>query len=68
MAKGTDPELSKVGKMRAQKLKGILLNEKIKYIFSTNTVRTLTTAKPLSDAIRVTTVLYKPGKNSDFIE
>ena len=62
IAKGTDPELSKTGKMRAQKLKEILLNKKIKYIFSTNTIRTMTTAKPLSDAIGVNTALYNLGE------
>ena len=65
---GNDPALSETGKMRAEKLKEILLDKKIKYIFSTNTIRTLTTAKPLSDAIGVNTILYNPGKNADFIK
>ena len=63
-----DPALSETGKMRAEKLKETLIDKKIKYIFSTNTIRTLNTAKPLSEAIGIKTMLYKPGKDSAFIE
>ena len=63
-----DPTLSETGKMRAEKLKEILIDKKIKHIFSTNTIRTLTTAKPLSDAIGIQTVLYNPKKDSAFTE
>ena len=63
-----DPPLSETGKMRAEKLKEMLIDKKIKYIFSTNTIRTTTTAKPLSDAIGMQTVLYNPKKDSAFIE
>ena len=63
-----DLALSEAGKKRAEKLKEILLDKKIKYIFSTNTIRTLATAKPLSEAIGINTIQYNTGKNSAFIE
>ncbi|MEP6675773.1 MAG: phosphoglycerate mutase family protein [Ferruginibacter sp.] len=62
-----DPPLSEAGKQRAEKLKEILKGKKIKYIFSTNTIRTLSTAKPLSDAIGIKTVIYDPRKDSVLI-
>ncbi|MBN8685611.1 MAG: histidine phosphatase family protein [Chitinophagales bacterium] len=44
-----DPPLSTAGKLRANKLGEQLRNEQIRYIFSTNTTRTLTTAQPLKE-------------------
>lgn len=63
-----DPVLSEAGKLRAEKLKELLVDKKIKYIFSTNTTRTLTTAKPLSNALGIQTLLYNPAKDSAFIQ
>lgn len=45
----TDPPLSAEGDLRALKLKEILIGKDIKHIFSTNTVRTISTAKPLKE-------------------
>lgn len=53
-----DPPLSRKGEQRAQHLKELLENKNIKYIFSTNYIRTLSTAKPLSQAIHVAVKTY----------
>ena len=62
-----DPPLSDAGKTRAESLKELLKSKKIRYIYSTNTIRTLSTAKPLSDAIAVPIVTYDPRKDSAFV-
>lgn len=46
----SDVPLSAAGKERARALKDLLVDKKIKEIFSTHTIRTLSTAKPLSEA------------------
>ncbi|WP_373331303.1 SixA phosphatase family protein [Salmonirosea aquatica] len=48
-----DPPLTAVGQQRAQALLDTLRNKNIEYIFSTNTLRTRSTAEPLSQAIGV---------------
>jgi phosphohistidine phosphatase SixA len=53
-----DPALSEAGKVRAIVLKDQLANSHIRHIFSTNTLRTKSTARPLSDAVKVPVVLY----------
>ena len=45
-----DPLLTEAGKQRAERLKGILSNKGIKKVYSTKTLRTTSTAKPLADA------------------
>lgn len=45
----TDPPLSFEGNQRALKLKEILSIKNIKHIYSTNTLRTVSTAKPLKE-------------------
>lgn len=55
-----DVPLSDVGKQRAQALKQALEKEGIKHVFSTNYVRTKTTAQPLADAIHVPVEIYDP--------
>ena len=49
MKPGTDPPLSFEGQQRALKLKEILSGKNIRHIFSTNTTRTISTAKPLKE-------------------
>jgi len=44
-----DPPLSPAGDERALKLKEILGSKDIRYIYSTNTLRTISTAKPLKE-------------------
>ena len=53
-----DLPLSEAGKVRAIVLKEALKNQNIDYIFSTNTLRTRSTAEPLSEAIGVPVKLY----------
>lgn len=48
-----DPPLSEAGKVRAIVLRDELNNKHIKHIYSTNTVRTTSTAGPLSQAIKI---------------
>jgi broad specificity phosphatase PhoE len=54
----SDPALSEAGKVRAIVLKEQLNKKHIRYIYSTNTLRTRSTAQPLSDAIGVPVRLY----------
>ena len=49
MKPSTDPPLTIEGEERALALKQILGSKNIKYIFSTNTLRTTSTAKPLKE-------------------
>ncbi len=48
-----DPPLTAKGKLRAEALKDSLVDKGIKYIYSTNTLRTRTTAEPLAEKIRL---------------
>lgn len=61
-----DVPLSDQGKQRAEALKEILQKENIKHIFSTNYIRTKSTAQPLADAIHVAIEIYDP-KDTTFI-
>jgi phosphohistidine phosphatase SixA len=62
-----DPPLSGAGKQRAESLKEILKGKKIGYIFSTNTIRTRSTAEPLRAFINLTTETYQPIPDQAFI-
>jgi broad specificity phosphatase PhoE len=62
-----DPALSVAGKERAKALREILKNKKIGYIFSTNTIRTKTTAQPLADQLGLNIEIYGPIPDSSFI-
>jgi 2,3-bisphosphoglycerate-dependent phosphoglycerate mutase len=62
----SDVPLSEGGKQRAQALKDLLAKEKIKYVFSTNYIRTKSTAQPLADDIHVPIEIYDP-KDPQFI-
>lgn len=55
-----DVPLSTAGKERAEALKLKLANKNINQIFSTNTLRTKSTAQPLSDAINIPIQTYDP--------
>jgi phosphohistidine phosphatase SixA len=54
----TDVPLTDAGKKRAEKLKEIMKDKKIGYIFSTNTIRTKTTAEPTANYFGLKTELY----------
>jgi broad specificity phosphatase PhoE len=63
----TDPPLSDAGKARAEALREVLKNEKIGHIFSTNTIRTRSTAAPLSTLLNIPITTYGPRPDSAFI-
>src|SRR6186997_2271121 len=53
-----DPPLSEAGKVRALVLKDELASKHIGHIYSTNTIRTRSTAEPLRQAIKINVELY----------
>lgn len=64
----SDVPLSDAGTKRAEELKELLLKKKITYIFSTDRIRTKSTAKPLSDALGIPVQLYSNDTMPKFIE
>ena len=56
--KTTDVPLSERGMERAEELRNQLFNKKIKHIYSTNTIRTKSTAEPLSKSIGIPIKIY----------
>lgn len=62
----SDVPLSDAGRQRAEALKNELKDEKIGTVYSTNYIRTRSTAQPLADAVGVTIQIYDPG-DSTFI-
>jgi phosphohistidine phosphatase SixA len=68
-AEGTmaaDMPLSEAGKQRAEALKEVLKKKKVGTIYTTNYIRTKSTAQPLADQIGTTIQTYDP-KDSTFI-
>jgi broad specificity phosphatase PhoE len=62
-----DPPLSAAGKARAIELRKELKNKNIHYIFSTNTIRTISTAQPLNNLLGTTKIeLYNSKDSLDF--
>lgn len=61
----SDVELTEEGKQRAQRLKEMLQDKNIGSIFSTQTIRTTSTAKPLSEATGVPVVIYNHRDTMD---
>jgi broad specificity phosphatase PhoE len=62
-----DLPLSEAGKVRAIVLRETLKDQNIDYIFTTNTLRTRSTADPLSEAIGVPFKLYEMDTIDRFI-
>ena len=62
-----DPPLTEAGKQRAEALKDILKKKKIGYIFSTNTLRTRSTAEPVRAYFNLTMETYQPIPDQAFI-
>ena len=61
----SDPPLSDPGKLRAIALRDKLKGENIRFIFSTNTKRTIATAQPLNDQRGNTSIeIYSSKKDS----
>jgi len=63
----TNPPLSDAGKQRAEALKDSLHSKKIGYVFSTNTLRTLSTAEPTANYFNLKTKIYDTELNDTFI-
>lgn len=63
-----DPDLSETGQKRAEKLAGILSNENISHIYSTNYKRTRQTVAPLSRQIGAEILLYSPDTLNAFAD
>lgn len=67
MSTPNDPPLSSAGKVRAIELREELKSQDILYIFSTNTVRTISTAKPLNELRGATHIeLYNTKDSLDY--
>jgi broad specificity phosphatase PhoE len=64
---GDDPGLSVAGTARSKKLGQILEQKEIQHIFSTNTIRTKTTARPLANAIGLTIEIYDAKNHDDLV-
>jgi broad specificity phosphatase PhoE len=62
----TDPPLSEAGKVRAIVLRDELKNKHITRIFSTNTIRTISTANPLSEQSGVPVTIYNTKDSLDY--
>ncbi|HJS56310.1 MAG TPA: histidine phosphatase family protein [Chitinophagaceae bacterium] len=63
-----DPPLSAAGRVRAIELREVLKSKGIDYIFSTNTIRTLSTAQPLNELRGATTIeLYNTRDSLDYL-
>lgn len=62
-----DPPLTEAGKERAEALKEVLKTRKIGYVFSTNTLRTKSTAAPVSAYFHLVTETYSPQGDTTFI-
>ncbi|MCP9762198.1 phosphoglycerate mutase family protein [Lacihabitans soyangensis] len=63
-----NPVLTEAGSQRAERLKKILENKGIERVYSTKTVRTTTTAKPLANARKIEIEIYEPKNQSALIE
>jgi len=67
MSTPNDPPLSAAGLVRAIELKETLKNKGIRYIFSTNTTRTISTAQPLNELEGNTQIeIYNTKDSLDF--
>lgn len=62
-----DVPLSDKGKVRAEALKELMKDKKIKAIYSTKTQRTQNTAKPTADYFKLDIIPYGPLPDSAFI-
>lgn len=63
-----DPPLSVSGQQRAQALKNVLSDKVIRHIYSTNTIRTRSTAQPLSELLNLNIQTYGPRPDTAFIQ
>ncbi|MBC7850160.1 MAG: histidine phosphatase family protein [Chitinophagaceae bacterium] len=63
----SDVSLNEKGKQRAETLKELLGNKKIAHIYSTPTIRTMSTAQPTADHFKLAIEKYGPVPDSIFI-
>jgi phosphohistidine phosphatase SixA len=63
----SDVPLTAAGTQRAGALREILRHKKIGYVFSTNTIRTRSTAQPTADFFHLPIETYGPRPDSAFI-
>lgn len=63
----SDVPLSAAGQQRAEALKQELRGKKIVHVFSTNTLRTMATARPTAEYFHVSAQPYGPRPDSAFI-
>jgi phosphohistidine phosphatase SixA len=67
MMTANDPELSSLGQLRATTLAERLSNKGISRIFTTNTIRTKTTAAPLATLLKIEPEIYSAADEA-FVE
>ena len=67
-AMSNDPALSPEGEKQAQDLKNYLQGKKIKAIYSTNYIRTKSTAQPTSELFGVPVKIYNPAQHNVLID
>jgi len=63
----SDVPLSAAGEQRARDLKEVLKSKSIKSVYSTNTIRTRSTAQPTADYFNLSIQLYNSKPDSSFI-
>lgn len=63
----SDVPLSTEGEQRALELKEVMKNKHIAHIYSTNTIRTKSTAQPTADYFGLKTEIYGPKPDTAFI-
>ena len=63
-----DPHITAAGKQRAETLKDILKDKKIRYIFSTQTNRTIETVTPLSKTNNISIQYYRNDTLPNFLQ
>lgn len=66
--RSSDLPLSEVGLQRAEALKVLLIGKGIGHIYSTNTIRTMSTAKPTADYFHIAIQQYGPRPDPLFID
>ena len=68
MSTPNDPPLSAAGRVRAIELREVLKGKGIRYIFSTNTLRTISTAQPFNELRGATKIeLYNTKDSLDYL-
>jgi phosphohistidine phosphatase SixA len=65
--KSSDVSLTEEGRQRAEVLNELLKEKGIAFVFSTNTIRTKSTAQPTANYFHLTTEIYGPKPDSAFI-